>query len=114
MQYALMIYAEAGRVEAVTDAERLASRAEFSALARDGRIVGDVELLPAETATCVRVAAGRALTTDGPFADTKEVLGGFVLVEADDLDDALLAARIAAARVGGVVEVRPVRDVDLA
>lgn len=64
MQYALMIYAEAGRVEAVTDAERLASCAEFSALARDGRIVGDVELLPAETATCVRVAAGRALTTD--------------------------------------------------
>jgi len=114
MQYALMVYAEPGRVEAVSDAEREAARAEFSALASDGRIIGDVELRAAETATCVRMVGGRTLITDGPFADTKEVLGGFVLVEAANLDDALLAARIAAGRVGGTVEVRPVRDVDLA
>jgi hypothetical protein len=113
MQYALMIYAEPGRVEAVSDAARAAARAEFSALARDGSILGDLELRPAETATCVRVAGGRTLMTDGPFADTKEVLGGVLLVEAGNLDDALLAARIAADLVAGVVEVRPVRDVDL-
>ena len=114
MQYALMIYAAPGRVEAVSDPARLAARAEFSALARDARIIGDVELLSPETATCVRVDRGRVLTTDGPFADTKEVLGGVLLVEAADIDDALAAARIAANRAGGVVEVRPVRDIDFA
>ena len=68
-----------------------------------------VQLQPAETATCVRVAGGRTLMTDGPFADTKEVLGGLYLVEAANLDEAIeLAARIPAARLGGVVEVRPV------
>lgn len=108
MQYALMIYAEPGHVEALSDAEREAARAEFLALADDARIIGDVELQPAETATCVRVAGGRTLMTDGPFADTKEVLGGFVLVEAGNLDEAILAARIASARIGAVVEVRPV------
>src|SRR5215471_15298506 len=109
MQYALMIYAEPGRVETLSDAERLAARAEFSALADGSRITGDVELQSAETATCVRVAGGRTLMTDGPFADTKEVLGGFVLIEAANLDEAMeLAARIPVTRYGGVVEVRPV------
>jgi hypothetical protein len=62
-----------------------------------------------ETATTVRVADGEALITDGPFADTKEVFGGFYLLEADDLDGALeIAARIPAARLGGSVEVRPI------
>src|SRR3954454_22256697 len=114
MQYALMIHAEPGPVEAVSDGERVAARAEFSALAQEGRIIGDLELRPAETATCVRMTSGRTLITDGPFADTKEVLGGLLLVEAGSLDDALLAARIAAERVGAVVEVRPVRHIDLA
>jgi hypothetical protein len=108
MQYALMIYAEPGHVEALSDAEREAARAEFLALADNARIIGDVELAPAETATCVRVTGGRTLMTDGPFADTKEVLGGFVLVEAGNLDEAILAARIASVRIGAVVEVRPV------
>ena len=66
-------------------------------------------LKPVETATTVRVADGEALITDGPFADTKEVFGGFYLLEADDLDGALeIAARIPAARLGGSVEVRPI------
>jgi hypothetical protein len=108
MQYALMIYAEPGRVEALSEAERVAARAEFTALAEGARIIDDVELQPAETATCVRVAGGRTLVTDGPFADTKEVLGGILLVEAGHLDEAILAARIASDRLGGVVEVRPV------
>jgi hypothetical protein len=82
MQYALMIYAEPGYQEALPEAERAAVSAEFLALADDARYVVGAQLQPAETATCVRVAGGRTLMTDGPFADTKEVLGGFVLIEA--------------------------------
>jgi hypothetical protein len=109
MQYALMLYAEPGYSEAVPDAEREGLLAEFSALADDPRCVGAVQLQPVETATCVRVAGGRTLMTDGPFADTKEVLGGLYLVEAANLDEVIeLAARIPVARLGGVVEVRPV------
>ncbi len=109
MQYALLIYAEPGYAEALSDAERDAVLAEFSALADDARCVGAAQLGPAETATSVRVVGGRTLMTDGPFADTKEVLGGFALIEAADLDEALeVAARIPPARYGGAVEVRPV------
>jgi hypothetical protein len=109
MQYALMIYAEPGAEEALSDAERAAVRAEFQVLADDPRCVGGAQLQPAETATCVRVAGGRTLMTDGPFADTKEVLGGFALIEAANLDEAIeVATRVPAARLGGTVEVRPV------
>jgi hypothetical protein len=109
MQYALMIYAEPGLEEALPEAEREAAYAEYFALAADARCVGAAQLQPAETATSVRVVGGRTLMTDGPFADTKEVLGGFCLVEAANLDEAIeLAARIPAARLGGAVEVRPV------
>jgi hypothetical protein len=109
MQYALLIYAEPGYGEALPDDEREEVYAEFRALADDTRAVGGAQLQPVETATSVRVVGGRTLMTDGPFADTKEVLGGFYLVEAADLDEAIeLAARIPAARLGGTVEVRPV------
>ena len=109
MQYALMIYAEPGYNETLSEPDRAAVLTEFLALADDARCVATVQLQPAETATCVRVAGGRTLMTDGPFADTKEVLGGVYLVEAANLDEAIeLAARIPAARLGGVVEVRPV------
>jgi hypothetical protein len=83
--------------------------AGFRALADDTRAVGGAQSQPVETATSVRVVGGRTLMADGPFADTKEVLGGFYLVEAADLDEAVEpAARIPAARLGGTVEVRPV------
>ena len=109
MQYAMMIYAEPGYAEALPEAEREAVRAEFAALTDDTRYVTAAQLQPAETATCVRVAGGRMLMTDGPFADTKEVLGGLVLVEAANLDEVLeMAARIPVTRFGGIVEVRPV------
>ncbi|WP_326823737.1 YciI family protein [Streptosporangium sp. NBC_01639] len=109
MQYALMIYTEPGYGEALSEEERAAAYAEYFALADDARCVGGGQLQPAETATSVRVVGGRTLMTDGPFADTKEVLGGFCLVEAADLDEAIeLAARIPAARLGGAVEIRPV------
>ena len=109
MQYALMIYADPAVREAASDADREAAHAEFAALAEDHRYVVGAQLQPAETATCVRVAGGRTLMTDGPFADTKEVLGGFALIEAANLDEAIeLAARVPVTRFGGVVEVRPV------
>jgi len=108
MRYALMIYAEPGHEEALSDAERTAMIADYAALENDDRCVGAAQLQSAETATSVRVVGGRTLMTDGPFADTKEVLGGFCLVEADNLDEALeIAARVPAARLGGAVEVRP-------
>ena len=109
MQYAMLIYTEPGYDEALPDAERDAVRAEYLALADDARCVSSAALQPVETATCVRMVGGRTLMTDGPFADTKEVLGGLCLVEAANLDEAIeLAARVPAARFGGAVEVRPV------
>jgi hypothetical protein len=109
MQYALMIYTEPSYLEKLSEADRAAARAEFAALGEDPRHVVGAQLQPAETATCVRVTNGRTLMTDGPFADTKEVLGGFVLIEAANLDEALeVAAAVPATRFGGIVEVRPV------
>jgi hypothetical protein len=68
-----------------------------------------LQLSPPETATTVRVEDGRTLTTDGPFVETKEAIGGYLLFDADDLDAAIeLAARIPAARLGGAIEVRPI------
>ncbi|CAN5301900.1 hypothetical protein BH18ACT12_BH18ACT12_13250 [soil metagenome] len=68
-----------------------------------------LQLQPPETATNVRVQDGKTLTTDGPFAETKEALGGYLVFEAEDLEAAIeLASRIPAARMGGTVEVRPV------
>ena len=70
---------------------------------------GGAQLQPVHTATTVRVQDGEALLTDGPFADTKEVFGGYYLIDVDGLDAALaFAARIPSARLGGSVEVRPV------
>ncbi|MDT0343903.1 YciI family protein [Streptomyces litchfieldiae] len=109
MQYAVMIYAEPGFDDTLSDAEREAMHAEYAVLGDDPRCAGAARLQPAETATCVRVVGGRTLMTDGPFADTKEVLGGFYLLEAADLDEATeLAARVPAVRLGATIEIRPV------
>lgn len=109
MQFALMIYAEPGYDKVLSESEREATGAEYLALLDDPRYVQAAQLQPVETATSVRVVGGRTLMTDGPFADTKEVLGGFALIEAANLDEAIdLAARIPAARLGATVEVRPV------
>jgi hypothetical protein len=102
VKYALLIYSsENGR----PDPEIIA---EYMAISDEPTTVGGAQLQPGATATTVRVENGSTLTTDGPFAETKDVLGGFFLVEADDIDAALdVAARIPAARLGGAVEVRP-------
>ena len=108
MRYAVLIYERPGAHDHFSDDERRAVSAEYLELARDARVVGGAQLQGLETATTVRVQDGQSLITDGPFADTKEVFGGFYLLEADDLDGALeIAAQIPAARLGGSVEVRP-------
>ena len=82
-------------------------------LAHDGRLIAGEALHPVETATIVRVRQGRVSVTDGPFAETKEQLAGFYLVEAATKEEALeIAAEIPPARVGSI-EVRPVRQLDL-
>jgi hypothetical protein len=108
VQYAILIYEKPGATDGFSDDERRALTGEYVAIARDPRIVGTGRLQPVETATTVRVQDGATLVTDGPFADTKEVFGGYYVLEADELDSALaIAARLPAARLGGSVEVRP-------
>ncbi|HZO98427.1 MAG TPA: YciI family protein [Gaiellaceae bacterium] len=109
MKYALLIYPGGTAEERPEAEEQLSIVEEYQALAHEPGVLGAEQLHPPESATTVRVADGKMLTTDGPFADTKEFLGGLYLLEADNLDVALeLAARIPAARLGGAVEVRPV------
>jgi len=88
--------------------ERQALVEEYLAIGRSPEVIGGQQLQPIDTATTVRVENGETLLTDGPFVDAKEHVGGFLLVQADDLDVALdIAARVPAARMGGAVEVRP-------
>jgi hypothetical protein len=109
MQYALLIYPNPTAEEGLPETDRSAITAEYMAIRQDARIRGGAQLEPAEMTTTVRIEAGKRLVTDGPFADTKEVFGGFFLFEADDLDAAIdLAGRLPAARLGGWVEIRPV------
>jgi hypothetical protein len=111
MQYLLQIYSgdAIAEFETLSEDEQKQVLGEYYALSETPGVIGGDQLQPAETATTVRVEDGRTLTTDGPFVDTKEVLGGYYLYEADDLDAAIeLASRIPAARMGGAIEVRPV------
>ncbi len=110
MKYLLQIYPSGAReeLERLPAEEQQAIVEEYLAIAQSPEVVGGERLQPVETATTVRVESGEVLLTDGPFVDAKEHLGGYCLVEADDLDVALeIAARIPAARMGGAVEVRP-------
>jgi hypothetical protein len=109
MQYGLLIYGEDGRWETFSEEEQEAMTREYMAIGQDSRTRGGADLGELASATTVRVQDGKTLTTDGPFAETKEYLGGFFLVEADNLDEAIeIASSIPAARTGGAVEVRPV------
>ena len=110
MKYALLIYPGelTSNSEQFSEEERRSILREYMALMDEPGVIGAEQLQPPESATTVRVEDGKTLTTDGPFANTKEILGGLYLLEADNLDRALeLAARIPAARLGGAVEVRP-------
>jgi hypothetical protein len=113
MQYALLIYGEEP-TEAVPEDLMAAEMDAYSAFTdhirgRDAYTGGEA-LLPTATATTVRVRDGQTLTTDGPFAETKEQLGGFYLVEAADIDQAIAYAAMIPGAAHGSVEVRPVFD----
>ena len=91
--------------------EQNAVYAAYKAINENPGVTPGVAMQPPEMATTVRVQDGKTLTTDGPFAEIKEAIGGYLVFEADDLDAAIeLAASIPAARLGGAVEVRPIAE----
>ncbi len=112
MQYLLMIYDPEKKWATMPEAERNALMGEYMKFTSDIKaskhfLAGDA-LQPTHTATTVRVRDGKTATTDGPFAETREQLGGYYLIEAKDLDEAtMIAAKIPSARFGSI-EVRPV------
>lgn len=112
MQYLLLIYDDEKKMAAMPEAEQKAffgAYFEFTnSIKKSGHHRGGDALEPISTATSVRVREGKTLSTDGPFAETREQLGGYYLVEAKDLDEAIsIAARIPSAKYG-TIEVRPV------
>ena len=110
MQYALLIYTDENADSNATQQEQEAVMAAYNAFGKEfaAKITGGEALMPTNTATTVRARDGKTLSTDGPFAETKEQLGGFYLVNASDLDEAIqIAARIPGAAHGSI-EVRPV------
>ena len=114
MKYVCLIYDEEKKMTGMTKAEGDALMGEYFAftegIKKSGQYVGGEALQPVQTATTVRVRNGKMSTTDGPFAETKEQLGGFYLITATDLNDVLqIASKIPSARVGSI-EVRPVVD----
>jgi hypothetical protein len=111
MRYALLIHILPDSYDGLDEDARTALTGEYLALHDDPRVVSGEHLAPVHTATTVRVSDGSTLVADGPFADTKEVFGGFFLLEADDLDGAIeIASRVPAARMGGSVEIRPLME----
>ena len=112
MRYLCLIYDEEKRSNARSPKEAEAFTKEYftftEGIQKSGHYLGGNDLQPVKNATTVRVRSGRLSTTDGPFAETKEQLGGYYLIEAKDLDEATkIAARIPSARIGSI-EVRPV------
>jgi hypothetical protein len=112
MQYLLMIYqneVEYAKMDAAAGQKMMAEYQTFTqAIIQNGNFKAGDRLQPTTTATTVRVRDGKTLTTDGPFAETREQLGGYYLVEAKDLNAAIeIAARIPGARIGSI-EVRPI------
>ena len=93
----------------LSEDEQKAVSADYQAINQTAGVTPGLQLSDPGTATTVRVQDGKTLTTDGPFVELKEAIGGYLLFEANDLDAAIeLAARIPAARLGGAIEVRPI------
>ena len=112
MKYMLLIY----QGETVlTDAERQACYVESAGIARDlaaeGRFISANPLQSISTATSVRVRNGKSTVTDGPFAETREQLGGFYIIEAKDLDEAIAVANRIPPAAKGTIEIRPVMEI---
>ena len=113
MQYLLLIYHVESQWDALTEDELQQVYTKYRSLREDliksGNWIGGNQLQPVSTASTVRLKDKKPLITDGPFAETKEQLGGYFLVEANNLDDALkIAGRIPSVALGGSIEVRPV------
>ena len=113
MQYLLMIYYDEEQWAQMPDAQRekiMQASNEFrQGIVTSGHFRGGAKLQPTAMATTVRQQHGKRVITDGPFAETKEQLGGFLLIECNDLDEAIsMAARFPMVRLGGAIEVRPV------
>jgi hypothetical protein len=118
MKYLCLIYDEEKKMAAMSKSDADAFMGEYFAftegIRKSGHYVGGEALQPIQTATTVRIRNGKLSTTDGPFAETKEQLGGFYLIDARDLNDAIqVASKIPSARVGSV-EVRPIQVFDRA
>jgi hypothetical protein len=114
MKYLCLIYDEEAKLHAMAKAEMEALMGEYFAFTKDirqsGHYLGGNDLQPTRNATTVRVRNGRLSTTDGPFAETKEQLGGYYLIEANDLNEAIqIASRIPSAKIGSI-EVRPIQE----
>src|ERR1041385_9531442 len=106
MQYALLIYGNGEGWGQLTEEEQQTQMREYMELSKRPETRGGADLGELSTSTTVRVSDGETVTTDGPFAETKEYLGGFYLIEAENLDEAIeVAARIPAARTGGAIEI---------
>ena len=115
MRYMLLIYESEANFAKMTQEDGAKMMGEYMAFTQDiqrtGQYVAGAPLQPTPTATTVRVSNGKTLTTDGPFAETREQLGGYYLIEAKDLNEAIaVAARIPAARSGSI-EVRPIAEI---
>jgi hypothetical protein len=117
MRYMLLIYDDEGHWQGLSDEERGAVMQEYFGYTREleerGALIAGDALQPTGTATTVRVDRGETMTTDGPFAETKEQLGGYYLVDVESLDEAIeWAAKIpSAARGLGAIEVRPLMEI---
>ena len=112
MKYVCLIYDEEARLNAMAKDEGEAFMGEYFTftenIKRSGQFIAGEALQPVSSATTVRIRKGKISTTDGPFAETKEQLGGFYLIEARDLNEAIqVASKIPSARIGSI-EVRPV------
>jgi hypothetical protein len=114
MKYLCLVYDDERNLDAMSDGELEGLVAQCLAvdeeLRKSGQVIASEALQPVQTATTVRVRNGKVSTVDGPFAETKEQLGGFFLIDAQDLDEAIqVAAKIPSARLGSI-EVRPIWD----
>src|SRR5262249_62145991 len=108
MKYAVLIYSSEARdtFESLPESEQQAIMGEYFALSESPAAIGGAQLQPGATATTVRVDNGNTLTTDGPHAETEELLGGFYLIDVDDIHAALhFASKVPAARLGRLVTV---------
>jgi len=112
MQYMMLIYLDENSLTDVQRAQCYMESAQFAQeLAAKGKCLAVAPLHPTSTATSIRASSGKRLVTDGPFAETREQLGGFFLVEAKDLDEAIDIAKHIPAGQWGTVEIRPVLEI---